>query len=791
MRKYIYLLLLLVFATSMKAQQLTEAQAKQRALEFLNKGDRAKGTKITTARLKSVEMPLSHLFSYNVDGGGFVVVSGDSRTLPILGYSDHGTIDYDNMPDNMRGWLKGYEQAIAALGDAAIVPQERTSTERPVVEPLLKTQWNQDWPYDARTPVFENVTVPEWEGLPGVTGCVATAMAMVMKYHEWPQASTTSVPSYTFSYSKYGYEGEISVDELPPFVFDWKNMLDEYYPDSYSEEQLQAVAYLMRYCGQSIRMMYTPEISSAFANDVAFALRKYFGYDNGTHCVKRSFYGIDEWEDMIYAELAEGRPVIYAGYSDAGGHCFTCDGYAGEGMFHINWGWGGVCDGNFILSILNPYNIESIGAANSYLGFCMNQQAVLGIQPRPESETPDASIVPQMTLWSDIEYDNAEEKFYFYLFYESLIYDKLTWEIAFCSKAEDGTLSEVFSDEVEFIAYGGKYLSCPLNLLDVPVGTTNLYLAVRCKEVGIDQWQLVYDDSHYVELTNSAEGIQVAIKPDLDFSIIDAKFSHPGTVYEDNFIDLKIKNNGPEANCKLNIMLVNLGDDTIDKIADHNNANDVQWKQAAIYMREGETIDFSFPFEPTRMGNVAVLLQRGYEDPVDATTVTVENDINWFDFEVVDCTVDFPEEDNFINATFSIKNNDSRDWFANANEKLGRLYYLQCGIEQPGLAQKQPLNESIMSGETYDVDTKKEYIDFITESSCKEVVFYIEQKIGNYGKRIFEVPVKRGEATGVEGIKDALKKAEGEWYDLKGVRIGKPSRRGVFVNGKRTVMTAD
>ena len=782
MRKYFYLLLLLVFTAGVKAQQLTESQAKQRALEFLNKGDRAKGTKFTASRLKNAEMPLANIFSFNVDGGGFVVVSGDSRTLPVLGYSDHGTIDYDKMPDNMRGWLKGYEQAIASLGDAAVEPQERVLAERQTIEPLVKTLWNQGWPYNARTPVFENVAVPEWEGEPGVTGCVATAMAMVMKCHEWPKASTTNVPAYTFGYSSGGVSGEMSVDELPPFVFDWDNMLDEYTYNGYSEEQLQAVANLMRYCGQSVRMGYSPYVSYAYANDVAYALRKYFGYDNGTRWVKRSFYGIDEWEDMIYAELAEGRPVIYAGQSDAGGHCFVCDGYAGEGMYHINWGWGGYADGNFLLSVLNPYR----GVGNSYFGFSTLQEAVIGIQPRPEEQNPDASITPQLLQAGDIEY--YEDELHLSLYYMSPIYDQLTWEIAFCVKGEDGTLNELFSDEVKFTSYRDIYLSCPIALLDVPVGTTNLYFAARCKEAGIDQWQLVYDERHYVELTRTADDIKVAIKPDLDFTILDAKFSSPATVYEGNFIDLRIKNNGPEARCDLYIMLVNLGDDSIDKIDDHYNENDVAYKNAAIYMREGETIDFSIPFEPSRKGNVAVLLRRGAEDIAANTVLTVENDVKWYDLEVVDYSVDFTGNDNKLKAALTVKSNDSRIFYYDLNGEYGRIMYLECGIEHPNssTASRVPLEKNVWNGESIVIDTAEDDIDL--QAAGDEVVLYVDQVIGDYTKRIFELPVKRGEATGVVGIADALKKAEGEWHDIKGVRIGKPARRGVFINGKRSVM---
>ena len=181
LRKNMILMVLLLFAASMLAQQLSEQEAKQKALAFLTKGRRA------NQQLHIAKGNLEKLFAFNVDGGGYVIVSGDRRTLPILGYSDEGVIDFDNMPDNMQAWLKGYEFAIEALGDADdLGEQDQPAANRPAVEPMLKTKWNQLYPYNKLCPVFDGTLNPDWEGKSGATGCVVTAMSMLMKYHEWP-----------------------------------------------------------------------------------------------------------------------------------------------------------------------------------------------------------------------------------------------------------------------------------------------------------------------------------------------------------------------------------------------------------------------------------------------------------------------------------------------------------------------------------------------------------------------------------------------------------------------------
>ena len=151
----------------------------------------------------------------------------------------------------------------------------------------------------------------------------------------------------------------------------------------------------MRYCGQAMKTTYSPAGSATSTDAQYAALVKDFGYTAATQINFRTLYTIDEWEDIIYGELAANRPVLYNGYSESEGHSFICDGYDGDGLFHINWGWGGKDDGYFSLSVLNPHNNTSVGAGSSGIGFSINQGAIIyldpmmGPQPSPDEGKPE------------------------------------------------------------------------------------------------------------------------------------------------------------------------------------------------------------------------------------------------------------------------------------------------------------------------------------------------------------------------------------------------------------------
>lgn len=328
-----------------------------------------------------------YVFSVS-EAGGFVIVSNDDSTLRILGFSDTGTLDLENMPDEQRAWLQGYADEIAWLkqhGDGGVPPGTLGNTragthEKEPVAPLVTARWNQRAPYNGLCPEYS-------AGKQAVTGCVATAMAQVMRYHKWPATATGAIPGYRDGYG-------VDQMSLEPVTFDWGNMLDSY-GGSESAEQNTAVARLMQYCGHAVEMNYGPS-SGASMFKVAGALKNYFGYKETTTYLSRSFYTNDKWEDIIYHELVSHRPVLYGGQSTGGGHAFVCDGYQyeyGTDFFHINWGWGGKSDEYYVLSVLDPYSGQGVGGSSSKGGFYFGQEAIIGIQ-KPTDTGALADITP-------------------------------------------------------------------------------------------------------------------------------------------------------------------------------------------------------------------------------------------------------------------------------------------------------------------------------------------------------------------------------------------------------------
>ncbi len=367
------------------AEDVTTEQALEQALEFLanqtTTSGRPRRAQGITPQL-TLGGKVNGLYVFNVDdNNGFVIVSNDDRTVPILGFSESGSFNPDDMPCNMRAWLQGYADEIAWLAEHGQTTsslkkarQKAGSHSTAAIAPLTSTTWNQGTPYNNLCPKYKGTSK-------AATGCVATAMAQVMKYHEWPTSSKRTIPAYTTG--SYG----ISMSALPITTFDWANMKDSY-SGSYTSDQATAVATLMQYCGCSVQMDYGPE-SGSNTDMVASALKTYFGYKSTTKYVVRSYYTYANWTDLIYHEIAHARPVVYGGASSGGGHEFVCDGYKyenGTDFFHINWGWGGMSDDYFVLSALDP-DQQGIGGSTSSDGFHYGQDAVIGIQKSTDTGT--------------------------------------------------------------------------------------------------------------------------------------------------------------------------------------------------------------------------------------------------------------------------------------------------------------------------------------------------------------------------------------------------------------------
>ena len=293
--------------------------------------------------------------------------------MPVLGYSFEHEFSKDNLPANLKAWLEYMRDEVneARRSGAKAEPVvtrawSQIEVGTPVVE-LETAQWNQTEPY--------NQLCPTINGQPTYTGCVVTALAIVMRYHQWPEKGTGILPGY----ETYNYK--VSVPDLPlGHAYDWKNMPLQYPYSGYSQEEATAVATLMRDCGVMVQADYGPLGSSgtgATTFNIPSLLAIYMGYDKSARSVSRNSYGTTEWNAMMKKELDNSRPIIYSGASPAAGHAFVLDGYTDQDYYGVNWGWGGYCNGYFLLTALNP---SGQGAGGSEGGYNASQDAVIGIQ---------------------------------------------------------------------------------------------------------------------------------------------------------------------------------------------------------------------------------------------------------------------------------------------------------------------------------------------------------------------------------------------------------------------------
>ena len=326
-------------------------------------------------------------YVFGLGGEGFIIVAGDDRAYPVLGYSDHGRISADAMPDNLRYWLDSYAREMAWAQTHGLMVKETTENAvapaRQIVTPLLSTEWSQNEPY--------NLLCPQFDGQKSLTGCVATAMAQVMYYHQWPQDATTIIPSYTSEMAISGHGTyKTTVGELPATTFDWDDMRYTYTEGSTTQADT-AVARLMQYCGAAVKMQYSPTGSGAQNVDCITALNNYFGYAGTITELERDCCQPGTWDELIYHEISQARPVIISGGANNGFHAFVCDGFDGDCMFHINWGWAGNGNGYFRLQALNP-TFQGAGQNSQYGGFTTRQCALVGISPTPTTNEVDYSL---------------------------------------------------------------------------------------------------------------------------------------------------------------------------------------------------------------------------------------------------------------------------------------------------------------------------------------------------------------------------------------------------------------
>lgn len=477
--QFLLVLLLALGYSPLQAKRITQWQAQQQAYSFWGKQmpqkAKAKSRTATTASTSDA------YYVFNNDAGGFVIIAGDDAVTPVLGYTSTGSFDAENLPDGLKDLLKSYERQIAALGSSYQANQTVTRAAFTGEKLLNTAKWNQYPPFNKYTP--NNY----------VTGCVATAGAIVMKHHGYPAKGTGS---HSYTWNGQDLTANFEHD------YDWANMPTKYTVGN--DEAFDGVARLMSDLGVAVEMKYAKGGSGASMEDLLTALKKYFGYSKYARLLAIADLGAEVWNDRLRAEIDANRPILYSAVdSNKGGHSFVIDGYKDE-SFSVNWGWGGYCDGFYRIGALNP---ETGGKP---LGdkYNLSQSAVFSLQPSDGEEVisnlgfikVDGYLETMNMNVTDVK---ADKKLNLYLLPLQSQGDNLfTGEVAIALKNAKGKTRKVFGAKTikdfepsfynPFITLEG---SCPV---DAQEGD---YLAIVSKEDGTDEYvEILGPDAEEVHL---------------------------------------------------------------------------------------------------------------------------------------------------------------------------------------------------------------------------------------------------------------------------------------------------
>ena len=347
-------------------------------------------------------MPVQHdtlYYVFNINettGGGFVIIAADDVAMPVLGFSTNGIYDENNLPPNFAYWMDYLARQIAFAKEQDI-EQSATIEEAwagelfapmEIVGEILPTKWGQGAPYNNLTPrMYTPYSITP-------TGCMATAMAQIMKKYNHPIVGTGSVNvdetyflfgSYINFYSRPLVDPTTENEVKFNIQYDWANMKNRYDNTTDSNDSTNAVATLMRHTGASVKTHYTTNGSYAYSDMAAHALINYFGYNINIRHIHRTFYTCETgWHREIRKQLNNNMPVIYRGeeIGMGNGHAFICDAYdKNSNYFHFNWGWDGIHDGWYLTSALDPES--TIGVFNDF------QEMTINIRPSLESDEYD------------------------------------------------------------------------------------------------------------------------------------------------------------------------------------------------------------------------------------------------------------------------------------------------------------------------------------------------------------------------------------------------------------------
>ena len=600
MKKFILLSIISLFTFSSYAGPVDKQKALTVAKNFFgNKGIEMKqenaASKAPRSKTASANNANENAYYYVFNAGnnkGFVVVSGDDRTPEVLGYTDSGNYVDGEMPENMRSWLKHYADEIKYMDDNNIEPavssasksMSKVSKAHHSIAPMLTCLWDQGNPYNYSCPDYYNA-----DGTTGrsATGCVATAIAQLLYFHKFPVVTKGRIPFHSNTYTLTdGTKKTVTLPSIPAgTTIDWANMLDRY-NGSETEVQKKAVGDLMLFVGQAVKMGYGPSSGSSYAESRKLFV-DYLGFDDGVQILRSDKYGIQEWFEMMYNELAAGYPIAYGGSSTGGGHAFVIDGFDGDQLFHLNWGWSGGSNGYFLISVLNPGD-QGIGGSTSADGFSMAQDAIMYLRSQDDGIPATVEADTHMSI-NDTQITGTVIKSN----YVNWTGGTNSFNGAIVMADETGTLVPISNINTTTNMGANTYLSWSFDMKGKFTQPGSYRITPASKTTANKIWRPLYDLKNEYILAEVDASLNVTlkyVKTPINMEITDWNF--PGSLVkgEQQNVTVTFKNNGDEFLKEVSLFAsktTNMGSSV---------------SRALVGVKAGETNTITFFFKPAESG---------------------------------------------------------------------------------------------------------------------------------------------------------------------------------------------
>jgi hypothetical protein len=747
MKKLTTLMTALLLTCSAQAQQVTLENARTEAASFFRSRGMsiAGGVKLSARaarRAQGTTAGTSTDAAYYIFNGannkGFVVISGDSRTEPVLGYSTTDTYDAASIPPNMQAFLDRYAAQIARMdaSSAAAISRVKKHT---AIEPLMPFKWNQGSPY--------NDLCPPDNGTKSYTGCEATALAQIMAYKHYPRTSTTSIPAYTTESKK------ISLPELPPVTFNWDAM-------PVSGDKDQAVATLMRYVGQGELMDYTSMESGTTIGPAVYALKYYFGYDKNVRCLSRSSYTISEWDSLVYASLAENNPVLYTGATASlSGHAFVCDGYDGDGLFHINWGWGGMYNSYFRLAVLNPHG-TGIGGGGDNSAYNMAEEVITGIQP-PTGKAEE----PELIDCDGIQSNNTILE----AIYTNHLMDNqdITYQSGWGQYGSDGTISAVITEEpFKLKCSTDTSFTSDLTKAHLAAGTYKLFPIIRIPDV--TDWKHTYASNEYIQVDVDVTGqIKTTDFPIIDLTLDSIQFVTPKMLPYQAHVFAHVTNKGAEVDNAFFLFASKTSD--WGKSVDHTGGY--------IEANSKDSLEYYFKPQETGLYHLALASDDQCANIIGTQDVTFgEAILQKYTMEMVSFS---QLSDTTVNMV--IRNTSTMDY----NKSVALVFYKYNSDGVRNNIKDISLTKEIAAGQTQSFTLTVPRIE--SGMKYQYAIFY---KVYSDPLMNDEMPIRYDfpESTGISSTPASGGSTAQPYFSLEGMKMQNATQKGIYIhNGQKVI----